>query len=78
LVIQTSLATLSAALSFPIRHDLPVQTLHILKLNTETLYGPLFEGLNLTDLIIEDSPLIRINSDVLYYARDTLKVLRRA
>ena len=71
---QASLATLSAALAFPIQNEVPVQKLHIFKLNTETLHGPLFEGLNVTQLIIEDSPIKIISSDALYYTRDTLKV----
>ncbi|CAG7828903.1 unnamed protein product [Allacma fusca] len=72
---DVSLATLAAALQHPIKEKIPVLSLHVLKLNSEKLYGNLFAGLEVQKIVIEDSPVQKLLPDILYDARNSLKEL---
>jgi hypothetical protein len=69
---DVSLATLSAALANPVALNIPVTFLNISGLNTQKLYGAIFNNLNCTRIRIEGSPLRNIFSDVFLKTKDTL------
>jgi len=70
------MAVLSAALAFPIKAHIPVETLKLKRLNTVKLYGDIFENLNIQTISIEDSPMMtNIFPDVFLYTKETLKNL---
>lgn len=71
---DVSLATLSAALTSLSKLEIPLESIRILNLNTEQLYGILFEGLNITKITIEDSPIKIITPDVFFNVKHSLKV----
>lgn len=72
---QVSMATLAAAMAFPRVKQIPIVFLEIIELNTEKLYGKLFNGVNITRLRIENSPVKTILPDIFFNARQSLEQL---
>ena len=65
---------MSAALQYTAKEETPILSLHIRNFNTDQMYGKLFEGMEIHKIVIEDSPMRKIQPDILYEVKDSLKV----
>ncbi|CAL8085006.1 unnamed protein product [Orchesella dallaii] len=72
---EVSMATLAAAMSYCRATQTPIQSLEILNLNTEKLYGKLFNDVNITTLRIENSPISFVGPDIFFPLRHSLVTL---